>query len=282
MDEKKENKALVADESLPYVLMDLEDENQILAEMRGEVMNAFVYSYPDKKTGREVTGLSKVGVDNVCRESANKGEVFRVIGDPVIRDSEDAIEVVIKVGRFAVNPKGTEIMLDTTYGAKRQPKQKKSRDGKLSFDPFFFETAMSKAERNAKRKLLPENLIIEMIKKYRAEGKVKRLSPQERQQEPLNIATEQYKEEIHKFASSKTIDTGQAKLLNDMRFKHFGDTVITKEMLMGFIMLYDAKRLSDIKTKDFDEILGAVQDRDRFDELTVRKKEQSIEKEKDV
>jgi len=277
MDKKELKKKQESDEeSIPYVMMDIEDEKQIVAEMQGEIIHTFVYSY--SKDGREIMGLSKVGVDNVCRESANKGEVFRVIGDPIIRDSEDAIEIAIKVGRFSVKPNGTEIMLDTTFGAKRQPK-KKLMKGTLTPDPFYFETALSKAERNAKRKLLPESLIIEMIKRYKAEGKIKNLS-----QPTVAEKTTYWKAPAKK--KDDCISKAQAEELKKIRQRHFADTAITTEMLLTLMAYYGAQGLGDIKAKDYQNIAGALENRADFDTLLNTKKEEfefnKLEKEKNV
>lgn len=266
----------VIDESLPYELMDSEDEKQILAEMKGEVITAFVYSFQDK-SGREVTGLSKVGVDNVCRESANKGEVFRVIGDPIIQDSEDAINFVVKVGRFALRPDGKGVMLDTTLGAKRQLKKKLIKN-KMQDDPFFFETGLSKAERNAKRKLLPEKMILEMIKKFKAEGKVKNLRPNQ----PYYKKPIVEKEERVKF-DSEYIDKNMANTLNATRAKYETMTKITPETFKSFLSIYyDVNKLSEIRLEDYAEILGALQDRSRFEQICNERDDMREEPEKGV
>ncbi|MDI6841042.1 MAG: hypothetical protein QMD71_09400 [bacterium] len=158
---------------LPFVRMDEEDECQIVRSLRGEVINDFVYSFKDGDN--EVTGLSIAGIENVCRQAAKIGEFFRVIGMPVVYDSGDYIEVIVKVGRFTINRDGKEVELDSAIGAKREYKFTRLPSGKIVADPFYFEKAVSKAERNGKRKLLPEKLINKLIKEYKKKGKVKQL-----------------------------------------------------------------------------------------------------------
>jgi len=167
-------KSLVAVEV--YSLLDQEDEKQILREISGEIINEFVYSIDTP--GREVVHLTKVGVDNLCRMATSQGEIFRIVGEPLVYDEGDYIRVIIKVGRFTFKD-GKEVALDTTLGAKRQWKKMKLSNGKIVDDPFYFEKALSKAERNAKVKLLPETLIAKMIKKWKEEKRVKKLTVKE-------------------------------------------------------------------------------------------------------
>ena len=162
------------DPALPYSLFDSEDDAQILSEMQGAVINKFVYSFPQE--GKEVVGLSRAGVEQACRESANKkGEVYRIIGDPLVTEDPDYIKVIIKAGRYKIllDKKGCykgEILLDTAIGSKRQSKKMRTRDGKIIDNKFAYEVAISKAQRNAKMALLPYAFIIEIIKLFRKGG----------------------------------------------------------------------------------------------------------------
>jgi len=153
-------------EARPFLLMDKEDEKQIIAEMRGEIIKEYVYSY--FKDGRRVEGLSLAGINAVSIHMAEVGNPMRVIEQNITEDAE-YIKAVIKVGRYSVKNDGTEVGLDSAYGAKRQAKFYAS--GKAN--PFAFEQAISKAERNARKKLIPEKVIVELMKQYKKEGKVK-------------------------------------------------------------------------------------------------------------
>ena len=171
----------------PFSIMDRLDDEAVLAEMQGEVIEEYVYSF--EQDGRKVTGLSKTGVNAVTAEMAKRGEVIREL-DITTQWEPDAkaILIIVKAGRFLVDKEGKEILLETTFGAKRQPLQmpihKKDRFGRaiageweLTEDPFFFEKAVAKASRNAKRALLSEPLIIQIINQAVNEGgkKVKRI-----------------------------------------------------------------------------------------------------------
>jgi hypothetical protein len=168
---------------VPFMLMDNEDESQILAEMQGAVIATFVYCFSDKRSGKEVVGLSKAGVDQACRESSLRGEIYRIIKNPItgkpceIEEDDKFIKVVVEAGHFVITKDRNgkvlgEQLLNTAIGSKRQAKNMKSRDGKIMPNPFAFEVALSKAERNAKMKLLPYKFILEMIKNYRNKGNV--------------------------------------------------------------------------------------------------------------
>jgi hypothetical protein len=171
------------DEHRQFALFDECDDQQILAEIKGELVDKYVYRF--EQDGKDITGLSKTGVAEACRERANRyREVYRAIEAPIINDEGEFVRVMVKIGRFAINldNKGrviAEVLLDTTYGSKRQWKKFKRRDwkdqrggwhkGEIADDPFYFEKAVSKAERNGKSALLPLEFKLKMIKKYLSE-----------------------------------------------------------------------------------------------------------------
>lgn len=156
----------------PFILMDKADEEQILQEMRGEIIKVYVYSYTDK--GKTVEGLSKAGVDAAAMEMAARGKPIRVL-DYKIDEDDRFYKAIVRVGRYIVKDNGTESLLDTTLGTKRQAKTYAS--GKEN--PFAFEQAVVKAERNAKRKLMPEKIIVEMMKAFKSQkGRMKQIEPE--------------------------------------------------------------------------------------------------------
>jgi len=200
-------------EARPFLLMDAEDEKQIIAEMRGEIIKQYVYSYRDK--GRLVEGLSLAGINAVSIHMAEVGNPMRVLEQNITEDAE-FIKAVIKVGRYSVKNDGTEVGLDSAYGAKRQAKFYAS--GKAN--PFAFEQAISKAERNARKKLIPEKVIVELMKQYKKEGKVKEIKATdadfEVQKDNSDIAdiTPEQIDEIKKLAREigyKKLDTNDYK-----------------------------------------------------------------------
>lgn len=158
----------------PFVAMDKLDEELIIAELQGQQVDTLVYQFENQ--GRVVTGLSKAGVDAVCREMAKQGEVIRELELNVLDNGTEYIAHV-KAGRFAiqVTPDGVQrdVLLDTVFGVKRQPKT--FENGKLN--PFAYEQAVSKAARNAKIRLLREDLKQVVIKAAIEAGKTIDIKP---------------------------------------------------------------------------------------------------------
>lgn len=161
-------------EILPFRVMDRADDDMILSEMSGNIIDKFVYEFKDG--GQTVVGLTVAGVNNTVRMFAAQGEVIRVEDNPKILEDEEYYHVVVKASRYKIerNNEGEprEILLDTSFGSKRQAKKYRARSGQFFNDTFAFEKAISKAQRNAKRMLIPEDFVVSMIKQYRGEGRV--------------------------------------------------------------------------------------------------------------
>ena len=187
-----------------FQLMDAADDQALLERMQGNVVDKYVYSF--LQNGKEIMGLTAVGVDNACRVSADqKGIAYRVEGMPQVTEDEDHIRVTVKACRYAIerteNGETREQLLDSAYGSKRQWKKTKLRSGKVVPDPFYFEKAVHKAERNAKRALLPEPFILEMIKMYKNGGKVQTVKKQP------TISEKQRRALIHKAGSKERLES---------------------------------------------------------------------------
>lgn len=141
----------------PFQMMDAWDDEQFLAEMQGAVAKSLVYVF--KQGGQDITGLSKVGVDECCMALVKRGEVIREEElTYTLRGEGEAEEALfsVKASRFSVAPTG-EIRLDTVVGVKRQPLYNDTRNGK-QFNPFWYETGAMKAARNARFRLIPSSI----------------------------------------------------------------------------------------------------------------------------
>lgn len=173
---------------------DLSDETQILEELAGRSTDQFIYSFPMQ--GKTVVGLSYAGVLWACREYAKQGEAIRVKGHPQVMadpfDPDNALISVI-VERVSINKEnGKPTHLDSEVGTKSQPRfmKKKKYDQSNQYvgeekavDPFWYEKGVSKASRNGKKKLIPndfQNKLIAMISdpKRKGGGAVKKIEPQ--------------------------------------------------------------------------------------------------------
>ena len=238
----------------PFVLMDAEDEKQIVAEMRGEIIKAYVYRYTDK--GHTVEGLSKAGVDAVAMNLAMKKRPLRVLEQTVSED-DNYIKVIVKVGRYIINEDGTENLLDTTLGTKRQAKF--YAGGKEN--PFAYEQAVVKAERNGKRKLMPEKIIIEMMKLYKNEGRMKDIEiPKSTSAKKTELGGKNGKSSSEKSRQSSTVSktTNATNLALDLPNDHDINPTLLKSLTEAWEMadadqreqvLYDIGIQSTIEIK---------------------------------
>jgi len=182
-----------------YELMDDADTELIISSLAGKVLERYIYYLPDIKA----YGLSVNGVEDACRYMAKKGEFIRVEDMPqVIIDEKGCLANVI-ARRYAKNVKtGELICADTALGTKYELRIKKRRDQSTWEDKFFREIAVSKAARNAKSKLILEDIKVELIEKYKkATGRTRELKkapPPEsnRIRDPNIIKIQQLKREL--------------------------------------------------------------------------------------
>jgi len=137
--------------SLPvevYKAMEKKDEEAILDELKGELLDNFVYTITvwDRKTGmsRNVTSLSYAGVKEAIRWYRN----IEIIEHKETITEEEYLAVV----RVKDLKRNIEVL-----GASSCKKDV----------PFAWVLAVNKAERNAFRKLLPEELMAQVIKHYK-------------------------------------------------------------------------------------------------------------------
>ena len=155
---------------------DLMIEHQLAT---GELLPHFIYQFCMGKkpackpealrantcTHKRQTGLSIYGVNEIVRRlnrSKNSGYKIRLSPDhlKIERNVEQDGQLGVSVSVYAEN------MLDTSssWGSKFEAYEKIGKNGKYK-NTFPVEKALSKAERNAKRKLIPEKAAIVLIKK---------------------------------------------------------------------------------------------------------------------
>jgi hypothetical protein len=126
--------------------MERRDENQILAELRGDLIEEFVYSI--NVQGRTVTNLSYAGVKEAIRR---KGHVE--ILDFHVEQDEKEYKAVVRV-------RDHDAQIDV-LGASTAEREK----------PFAWTLAINKSERNAFMKLLPAKWIASTITEYLGRNK---------------------------------------------------------------------------------------------------------------
>jgi hypothetical protein len=147
-----------------FELMDKEDEEQILAELRGVPVDKFIY-----KNTRGEWDLSYAGTKWVVRKMAEEGEAIRVDSHPEVKlciVDPEYITCTVLGRRVKVNVDTKhEILLDTNVGAARSWTKQKLRDGSIKPDEFFFNKTTSKAIRNLQQALIPPDFKKAMIQK---------------------------------------------------------------------------------------------------------------------
>lgn len=107
----------------PFQLMDRMDDEAIRLELEGIISEDLVYVVKDER-GKELVGLSKVGVDESCMVLAKKGEVVRELDlQHEIATVDGELVALFKgtAARFAVSADGREVKLDQVIGTKVQP-----------------------------------------------------------------------------------------------------------------------------------------------------------------
>lgn len=130
-----------------FEIMEKRDEEQILAELKGELLEDFVYSF--EVGGRKVTGLSWAGVKEAARRMGSIKMLSLDIDD--LGDS------------WMARAKVKDLVNDLEmYGVSLQSKTMKSK-GREIIDVFALQKCVSKAQRNAIRSILPEKFIAKMI-----------------------------------------------------------------------------------------------------------------------
>jgi len=143
------------------------DEQQAIAELKGQYLEQYVYNFKDN--GIEVTGLSLMGVRETARE-LNKRNLARISiseREPIIIETDDYVEARV-YAKDELNGGGY-------WGIKRQ--SKKYSTG--TENKFAVEQALSKAQRNALRGLIPEPFVKEMITEYLKSGRGVNVKPEQ-------------------------------------------------------------------------------------------------------
>lgn len=158
-------------EVTPYEAMDLVDEAQIVNEIEGKMTDeALVYSFPDKGSGKEITGLSWKGTKAVWWEFNKKGYTQMTITDKVIITQGDGY---VDVACYAYD----ELRKIGAWGMARGYTKQQTRNGEIE-DRFASAKAMSKSQRNALNQLFPMEKVAVIIKAFMKQGKGLKLTPQ--------------------------------------------------------------------------------------------------------
>ena len=173
---ENENLPELAKDINPYKVMDALDDEIIVAEMENRIVEHWVYAF--KQDGKMVSNLSKAGVDACCTEMAKSGHI---IEEQLVQFAPDpgdphAFLFTVVASRVLVNLEtGQRIIMDTVNGAKRQ--SMKDKHGK--FNHFWFEQGAMKAARNARNRLIPEEVKVKILALAKERKKIKGVTPED-------------------------------------------------------------------------------------------------------
>lgn len=151
------------------------DDKVILAELENQVLDDWVYHFV--QDGKDIWGIGKAGIDGCTKEMGKKGIALR----------EDSIDFVVdpthpeyvlftaKVSKHFVGNEGAEATVESAIGTKRQWIMIRRRDGKIVSNKFWFEQGSIKALRNAKSRLIPEDIKAKILTFAKQHKKVRKI-----------------------------------------------------------------------------------------------------------
>ena len=172
-DEEKELAIVVREPTDIFQKFDSLDDEAIVAEIEGRLTDQAVYHFD--QGGKPLWGIGKVGVDWCVTELAKKGYIVRdeQVTYNVDPTAADYVLFTATVAKFFVDKEGREARVDQAIGNKRQWTKMARRDGSVQVDPFWFEKGAQKALRNARLRLIPEEVKAKIIAAAKDKGKVK-------------------------------------------------------------------------------------------------------------
>jgi len=168
-----EGKAAVTtftDRAQAFMIMDKRDDGQIVDGLLGQFSEEYIYDIPFKTPHgkcnckatdgphNHVRGLSVTGVREGCRNM--KGIQCQQIGEPTLI-KEKGVEYYVACAEATDLISG---LSERKYY--RVPLLKTRKDGGTYDDPYAYQIAQSKAERNAKSVLLPQEVVKAWIQDY--------------------------------------------------------------------------------------------------------------------
>ena len=152
-----------------FAIMERKDEAQILSELQGVFLDKFVYSF--KQGQNTVTGISWAGIKEIAYRI---GEIDTNIEK--YEETEDSYVFIVR----ATN-KGVGSRLGVSNQAKMQ-------NGKV--DQFALQKALSKAQRNAIRGVIPEATIQQYLDTFMKSGNVDNSAPRYEAQPSVPVRPE--------------------------------------------------------------------------------------------
>ena len=140
--------------------IDILDEQQIMNELQGRVIQQYFYHIV-LRSGGEITGISQAGVKKLAMMMAQQGWSLSVIGkERILGEDTDGpwVGYYVTVRNLAT--------MEDRIGFAAQHVMMYRKDGGRTPDPFADVKALNKAQRNGLRWHEPEAAIVEMYKAW--------------------------------------------------------------------------------------------------------------------
>lgn len=149
--------------------MDRADELLILDEIQGRALEVFVYDFGKGKQRK--VDLSVAGVKEAVRLLNERGGAgIRVANTaPLVEEFQEGDESYYRVMVYAEDTRGKS----GYWGTAVEPKHMKLQSGATAWDRFALTKALNKAERNALKKHIPEEIRQTIISMAREEDRVR-------------------------------------------------------------------------------------------------------------
>ena len=195
-EETKKDALVEKEEQDIFARFDELDEKIILAEMENRATGIMVYHFPME--GHDIWGISKSGVDACVERLGKQGIAIRETEVDIRVDPTDPSYVLItaKVQKVLVDNEGREAKVESFIGTKRQYTFIKSRKtGMLIQNKFWYEQGTMKALRNAKLRMIPEDIKVKVIEYAKTKKKVQKVDYNDRKKTQQTQRKEAVKEE---------------------------------------------------------------------------------------
>ena len=165
------------------------DDKVILKELENQVVDDWVYHFVVE--GKDVWGLGKVGVDACTRKMGEKGVALRedYVNYDVDPTHPEYVLFTASVSKHVVGKAGAEATVESAIGTKRQwimLRRKIQGVYKIVANKFWFEQGSIKALRNAKSRLIPEDIKTKIITYAKTHKKVREIEPPAKKKETDN------------------------------------------------------------------------------------------------
>lgn len=175
---EQENKTLPAIKESQDIFEKFEqlDDKIIIAELENQVVDDWVYHFV--QDGKHIWGIGKAGIDGCTKEMGKNGIALREDWVKFERDPTHPEFVLFTacVSKHYISPEGGEAMVESAIGTKRQWIMVKRRsDGKILSNRFWFEQGSIKALRNAKSRLIPDDIKTKIITFAKMHKKVRKI-----------------------------------------------------------------------------------------------------------